>query len=202
MSRDRRLKIGLRRQYLNQVPSTMIPPYMYYQQPIFAQAPPYSNFNNTNFILGSEFAPVQISTTQTTSYSSYAAEVPILTSTQRRKSSGAWKLQDDNQLIKARMEGLNWNQIKDAYFPSKSANACRKRHERVVQRKGTGDWDTRKLQLLAKEYMRMRKQIWSGLAARTGERWNVVEAKCAANGLKNLQSAARAASRRDRLETK
>ncbi|KAG6079811.1 hypothetical protein E4U15_003598 [Claviceps sp. LM218 group G6] len=200
MSRDRRIKIGLRRQYLNQVPSTMIPPCMYYQQPIFAQAPP--NFNNANFILGSAFAPVQVSTTQTTSYSSYAAEVPTLTSTQRRKSSGAWKLQDDNQLIKARMEGLNWNQIKDAYFPSKSANACRKRHERVVQRKSTGDWDTRKLQLLAKEYMRMRKQIWSGLAARTGERWNVVEAKCAANGLKNLQSAARAASRRDRLETK
>ncbi|CCE29932.1 hypothetical protein E4U22_003191 [Claviceps purpurea] len=200
MSRDRRIKIGLRRQYLNQVSSAMIPPYMYYQQPQFAQAPP--NFNSTDIILGPDFTPLQISTTQKVSHSPYPVEVPTLISTQRRAASGAWKVPDDNRLIMARMEGLNWNQIKDAYFPSKSANACRKRHERVVQRKSTEDWDTRKLQLLAKEYMRMRKQIWSGLAARTGERWNVVEAKCAANGLKNLQSAARAASRRDRLETK
>ncbi|KAG5957278.1 hypothetical protein E4U57_001882 [Claviceps arundinis] len=176
MSRDRRLKIGLRRQYLNQVPSTMIPPYMYYQQPIFAQAPPYSNFNNTNFILGSEFAPVQISTTQTTSYSSYAAEVPTLTSTQRRKSSGAWKLQDDNRLVAARMKGLSWKQIKDAHFPQKSANACRKRHERVVGRKSAEE-DNRKFQLLATEYMDMRKEIWSELAAQTGEKWTVIEAK-------------------------
>lgn len=154
----------------------MIPPYMYYQQPVFAQAPPYSNFNNTNFILGSEFAPVQISTTQTTSYSSYAAEVPILTSTQRRKSSGAWKLQDDNRLVAARMQGLSWKQIQDAHFPQKSANACRKRHERIVERKSAEE-DTRKFQRLATEYMGMRKKIWSELAARTGEKWTVVETK-------------------------
>ncbi|KAG6052750.1 hypothetical protein E4U17_005438 [Claviceps sp. LM77 group G4] len=199
MSRDRRIKIGLRRQYLNQVPSTMIPPYMYYQQPQFTQAPP--NFNNTNMILVPDFAPFQIPTTQTTSYSSYAAEVPTLTSTQRRASSGAWKLQDDNQLVAARMEGLSWNHIKETYFPHKSANACRKRHERVVQRQSAGDQDTRKIQLLAREYVRMRKEMWRGLAARTGEKWNVVEAKCAANGLKNIRSAARAASRHNRSET-
>ncbi|KAG6034959.1 hypothetical protein E4U40_003237 [Claviceps sp. LM458 group G5] len=175
MPRDRRIKIGLRRQYLNQVPSTMIPPYMYYQQPQFAQAS--SNFNNTNMILAPDFAPFQIATTQTTSYSSYAAEVPTLTSTQRRASSGAWKLQDDNQLVAARMEGLSWKHIKETYFPHKSANACRKRHERVVQRQSAGDQDTRQIQLLAKEYVRMRKEMWRGLAARTGEKWNVVEAK-------------------------
>ncbi|UNI24871.1 hypothetical protein JDV02_010590 [Purpureocillium takamizusanense] len=120
---------------------------------------------------------------------------------QHRPSSGAWSPQDDNQLVAARMQGLNWGQIKDTHFPAKTANACRKRHERLMERKGADDWDGRKLQRLAKEYMGMRREIWSGLAARTGEKWNVVEQKCMSNGLKNLQSAARAASRRDRLET-
>ncbi|KYK57627.1 myb family transcription factor [Drechmeria coniospora] len=117
-----------------------------------------------------------------------------------RASSGAWSPQDDNQLVLARMQGLNWSQIKDQYFPKKSPNACRKRHERLMERKGSDDWDNRKLQRLAKEYMGMRKEIWSGLAARTGEKWNVVEQKCMSNGIKNLQSAARAATRRERLE--
>ncbi|RCI13496.1 hypothetical protein L249_5595 [Ophiocordyceps polyrhachis-furcata BCC 54312] len=133
-------------------------------------------------------------------YDSYTEHVPLPPS-QHRASSGAWSPQNDHQLVAARMQGLNWGQIKDAYFPSKTANACRKRHERLMERRGAEDWDHRKLQRLAKEYMSMRREIWSGLAARTGERWNVVEYKCMSNGLKNLQSAARAASRRDRLET-
>ncbi|PHH70961.1 hypothetical protein CDD82_6820 [Ophiocordyceps australis] len=109
--------------------------------------------------------------------------------------------------------------IRDAHFPCKTANACRKRHERLMERKGADDWDARKLQRLAREYMAMRREIWSGLAARTGEKWHIVEQKvrrvlsvfstrrasnrnqCMANGLRNLQSAARAASRRDRLES-
>lgn len=96
---------------------------------------------------------------------------------QHRPSSGAWSPQDDQQLLQARMQGLNWNQIKEQYFPSKTPNACRKRHERLMERRGSDDWDARKMQILAKEYMSMRKEIWSGLAARTGEKWNVVEAK-------------------------
>ncbi|KAG5974835.1 hypothetical protein E4U55_008030 [Claviceps digitariae] len=151
---------------------------------------------------GPDSASLQVSTAQPTSYDAYTIGAPTLPPTQHRASSGAWSPQADNQLITARMQGLNWSQIKDAYFPSKSANACRKRHERLVERKGADDWDTRKLQSLAREYMNMRKEIWSGLAARTGEKWNVVEAKCMSNGLKNLQSAARAASRRDRLENR
>ena len=46
-----------------------------------------------------------------------------------------------------------------------------------MERKGADDWDNQKLQRLAKEYMAMRKEIWQGLAARTGEKWNVVEQK-------------------------
>ncbi|POR38285.1 Uncharacterized protein TPAR_01511 [Tolypocladium paradoxum] len=134
-------------------------------------------------------------------YDAYPADAVSMPPAHHRASSGAWSHQDDQQLVAARMQGLNWGQIKDAFFPSKTANACRKRHERLMERKGSDEWDNRKLQRLAKEYMGMRKEIWSGLAARTGEKWNVVEQKCMSNGLKNLQSAARAASRRDRLET-
>ena len=94
-----------------------------------------------------------------------------------RASSGAWTPQDDQQLLNARMQGLNWGQIQANYFPTKTPNACRKRHERLMERKGADDWDNQKLQRLAKEYMSMRKEIWAGLAARTGEKWNVVEQK-------------------------
>ncbi|KAF5025849.1 hypothetical protein F66182_2071 [Fusarium sp. NRRL 66182] len=143
--------------------------------------------------------------TQQPTYESYAPTtappVSVPPPVQHRASSGAWTPQDDQQLLTARMQGLNWGQIQANYFPSKTPNACRKRHERLLERKGTDDWDNLKLQRLAQEYMAMRKEIWSGLAARTGEKWNVVEAKCMSNGLKNLQSAARAAARRDRLES-
>jgi hypothetical protein len=94
-----------------------------------------------------------------------------------RPSSGAWTPQDDQQLMAARAQALNWSQIKETYFPNKTANACRKRHERLAERRDADDWDNRKFQRMAKEYMAMRKEIWSGLAARTGEKWNVVEQK-------------------------
>ncbi|KUI55783.1 hypothetical protein VP1G_03119 [Cytospora mali] len=119
---------------------------------------------------------------------------------QHRASSGAWNANDDQTLLGARASGQNWAQIQQNYFPSKTPNACRKRHERLMERKGADDWDTRKLEKMAKEYMSLRKEIWAPLALRTGEKWNVVEQKCMSNGLKNLQGAARAAARRERLE--
>ncbi|KAH6667073.1 myb family transcription factor [Plectosphaerella plurivora] len=136
-------------------------------------------------------------------YAAAAAAAPAISAppVQHRASSGAWTPQDDSTLLAARAQGLNWSQIQANYFGNKTPNACRKRHERLMERKGADDWDNRKLERLAKEYMTMRKEIWQGLAARTGEKWNVVEAKCMSNGLKNLQSAARAAARRERLES-
>ncbi|KAH8176762.1 MYB-like protein [Sarocladium implicatum] len=107
----------------------------------------------------------------------------------RRASSGAWSREDDRNLIEARAKGLNWAQVKGK-FPNKSANACRKRHERLMEHKDADDWDNRKLEQLAKEYMAMRREIWRPLADR-----------CLSNGLKNLQSASRSGSRRDRLES-
>ncbi|KAL7944928.1 hypothetical protein V8C42DRAFT_324110 [Trichoderma barbatum] len=176
-------------------PSQMIPRNYYDMAPSSSSAampipPPLSHPSQH-----SQYGPYS------TSAPSPTLPMPSNLPSQHRPSSGAWTQQDDDQLLAARQQGLNWNQIRDQFFPSKTPNACRKRHERLIERKNVDDWDTRKMQMLAKEYMSMRKEIWSGLAARTGEKWNVVEAKCMSNGLKNLQSAARAASRRDRLET-
>ncbi|KAN0099349.1 hypothetical protein V8E51_013124 [Hyaloscypha variabilis] len=115
-----------------------------------------------------------------------------------RPSSGAWNPQDDQTLVAARAQGMNWAPIQQAYFPSKTPNACRKRHERLMEKRAK-DWDRLKLEILAKNYMDMRREIWSGLAAQVGEKWNVVEQKCMSQGLKNLQTGARLYARRERM---
>lgn len=94
-----------------------------------------------------------------------------------QKVAAIWSSSDDEILLQARASGLNWQPIANRYFPNKSANACRKRHERLVERRHGDDWDTYKLELLATEYMACRKEMWEVLAARVGERWLVVEAK-------------------------
>jgi hypothetical protein len=94
-----------------------------------------------------------------------------------RASSGAWTPSDDAQLMSARAQGLNWQPIQAAYFPNKTPNACRKRHERLMDRRNSDDWDVIKLETLAKEYMGMRREIWTQLGNKTGEKWTVVEAK-------------------------
>jgi hypothetical protein len=94
-----------------------------------------------------------------------------------RPSSGAWTPADDAQLMAARAQGLNWQPIQSAYFPNKTPNACRKRHERLMDRRNSDDWDSVKFETLAKEYMGMRREIWAPLGAKTGEKWSVVEAK-------------------------
>ncbi|EPE08510.1 myb family transcription factor [Ophiostoma piceae UAMH 11346] len=117
-----------------------------------------------------------------------------------RTSSGAWSPQDDDTLIQARARGENWAQIQ-TLFHGKTPNACRKRHERLMERRNANDFDTRKMEHIAREYMNMRREIWQPLAQKTGEKWTVVEQKCMASGLKNLQGVARAAGRRHRLES-
>lgn len=77
----------------------------------------------------------------------------------------------------ARKQGMNWAPIQAAFFPTKTPNACRKRHERLMERKSNEDWDIRKIEELAKHYMDSRKEIWTPLAALAGEKWNVVEQK-------------------------
>lgn len=118
-----------------------------------------------------------------------------------RASSGAWSKEDDETLMSARASGLNWSQIQQKYFSTKSPNACRKRHERLIEQKTADNWNKSDFERLSMEYMKMRKEIWAPLAAQVGEKWNVVEQKCMSHGLKNLQSAARSGARRQRLET-
>ncbi|TAQ87031.1 hypothetical protein B7494_g4670 [Chlorociboria aeruginascens] len=118
-----------------------------------------------------------------------------------RPSSGAWNPNDDQTLMAARAQGMNWAPIQQAYFPSKTPNACRKRHERLMERRSADDWDVLKLEELGKEYMELRESTWKPLAQRMGQKWNVIEQKCMSQGFKNLQSASRSFSRRERMLT-
>ena len=92
-------------------------------------------------------------------------------------SGGGWNQQDDRALLELRAMGKSWNHIRHEAFPNKTANACRNQHERLLEHRGQNDFDNRKLERLSKEYMSMRKEIWQPLAARCGEKWNVVEAQ-------------------------
>jgi len=89
---------------------------------------------------------------------------------------GTWTADDDKALIQARARGQNWADLQRTHFPSKTANACRKRYERLVERRGIHDYSGRRLEMVAGEYMNMRREIWSGLADRVGMKWEVVEA--------------------------
>ena len=91
--------------------------------------------------------------------------------------SSSWSAKDDETLITARAQGLNWNQIAPKHFPSKSPNACRKRHERLMERQNAEQWDGVKLDVLAQAYMDARREMWSILAGRIGEKWQLVEQK-------------------------
>ncbi|XP_014561080.1 hypothetical protein COCVIDRAFT_22776 [Bipolaris victoriae FI3] len=110
--------------------------------------------------------------------------------------SSSWSTKDDETLIRARAQGLNWNQIGPKHFPSKTPNACRKRHERLMERQNAEQWDGVKLEILAQAYMDVRQEMWSLLAARVGEKWQLVETKCMEKGLKNLTQAARSAHKK------
>lgn len=94
-----------------------------------------------------------------------------------QRNAAIWSTSDDEILLRARASGLNWQPIASKNFPNKTANACRKRHERLIERRHVDDWDNQKLELLAREYLACRKEMWEILAARLGERWNVIEAK-------------------------
>ncbi|KAK3112490.1 hypothetical protein LTR53_011206 [Teratosphaeriaceae sp. CCFEE 6253] len=113
-----------------------------------------------------------------------------------QRNAAIWSTTDDEILLQARGSGLNWQPIANRHFPNKTANACRKRHERLIERRQVEDWDVQKLELLAREYVMVRREMWEMLASRVGEKWTTVEQKCMEKGLKGLQSAARTAQRR------
>ncbi|KAF2476241.1 uncharacterized protein BDR25DRAFT_277253 [Lindgomyces ingoldianus] len=110
--------------------------------------------------------------------------------------SSSWSAKDDETLISARAQGLNWNQIAPRHFSSKTPNACRKRHERLMEKQHAEQWDGVKLEDLAQAYMNVRREMWSILAAQVGEKWQLVEQKCMEKGLKNLSQAYRSAQKK------
>ncbi|KAL8672508.1 MAG: hypothetical protein Q9168_003046 [Polycauliona sp. 1 TL-2023] len=121
----------------------------------------------------------------------------IQPNTSEPHSSTPWPPAADDQLMQARQQGLNWLTIAETYFPQKTANACRKRHERLIEkRNNVGDWNGVKFEEVARAYREVREDMWRILADRVNEKWSVVESKCMERGLKNLASMGR--TRKDR----
>lgn len=99
------------------------------------------------------------------------------TSSERRTAT-PWNPSDDKRLIDARHKGLSWKHIAPEHFPDKTANACRKRHERLMDKRNNQDnWDGQKFETLARAYNENREKIWRILAEPLHERWEDVERK-------------------------
>ncbi|KAI4122949.1 MAG: hypothetical protein LQ338_005527 [Usnochroma carphineum] len=117
----------------------------------------------------------------------------------KRHALGPWSHHDDEQLKRARAQGLNWTAIAETYFPTKTPNACRKRHERLIEKiNANGIWNALKFEEVAKAYLDVREEMWKMVAERVNEKWTVVESKCMERGVKTLATLGRAASRKDR----
>ena len=95
-----------------------------------------------------------------------------------KSHDNGWTTSDDNILLRARQEGLNWQPICHRYFPNKTANACRKRHERLIEKLNSSSaWDQNKMNDLARSYAELRPQMWKLIADRMSENWENVESK-------------------------
>lgn len=122
--------------------------------------------------------PKEIRTTRT-SHTALAAPYPTPDSANSAtaRNTAIWSTADDDRLLQARAAESSWQQVADKHFPGKTANACRKRYERLVERRNVEDWDATKRGMLAQEYLRVRREMWEPLAARMGVKWTVAEAK-------------------------
>lgn len=104
-----------------------------------------------------------------------------------RHNASPWSSSDDTQLINARQKGLNWQPIASKYFPTKTPNACRKRYERLMDKRNSADsWDGVKIEQLARAYIEVREEMWEVLAKLVGEKWQDVEKKVRPDRLDRL----------------
>lgn len=110
------------------------------------------------------------------------------------RASTAWSAEQDDLLKLNRARSLGWKAIAEL-FDGKTGNACRKRHERLMEKKNLDDWNPKKTEDLARGYMELRQAMWSTLAQRVREDWKTVEQKCFEEGLKNMQATARKSDR-------
>lgn len=91
--------------------------------------------------------------------------------------SAPWTSAEDSALIDAKGQGLGWNEIHQRFFPTKSGNACRKRHERLMVKIRTTEWSDVRIQNVMNAYNMpgVREQFWCRIAEPFGERWEDVE---------------------------
>lgn len=107
--------------------------------------------------------------------SSDTAQTIASPSTER--ASAAWSDADDTRLMTYRAQNMNWGAISHN-FSEKSGNACRKRHERLVEKKNAQGWDGVRLADLATAYQDCREIMWKMVADKVGgEKWQTIEQK-------------------------
>lgn len=122
-------------------------------------------------------APVSGDTTSPSRATLRQLETPV-SSVDSNQHSSSWPPEHDELLIWARREGLGWQSIALKHFPDKTANACRKRYERLMEKRASAaNWDGVEVETLARAYFEVRKEMWTLLADRVGEVWQNVEAK-------------------------
>lgn len=93
----------------------------------------------------------------------------------RPGQSGPWSSEEDNILLDAKGRGMSWEEIHRQHFPGKSANACRKRHERVLAKMRNTDWDDARIQRVTNAYSRHRHLMWAPMCKELGESITDVE---------------------------
>lgn len=122
--------------------------------------------------------PKEIRTSRT-AYAPLAAPYPTPDTANSigTRNTGIWSTGDDERLLQARAAESSWQLVAEKYFPGKTSNACRKRYERLVEKRNVEDWDSQKRGELAQEYLKMRRELWEPLAAKMGVKWTVAEAK-------------------------
>ena len=119
--------------------------------------------------------PATAPTSQAPSQTHSQAVSPVNTTD---RTSAPWAAEDDKILMEARAQGQNWAPIAELHFPRKTPNACRKRHERLMEKRNADSWDgTVKVEDLARAYMDCRKEMWKILAEKVNEKWELVEIK-------------------------
>lgn len=102
--------------------------------------------------------------------------------------SAPWTAEEDTRLMDAKHQGLAWNEIHQRHFPTKSGNACRKRHERLQQKLRTTDWNESRIRRVLEAYNEagVRERFWNDVAIRSGEQhWQDVERVVCAHASNN-----------------
>ena len=90
------------------------------------------------------------------------------------RASTAWLPADDQKLMEERSQGRQWGVI-SRQFSNKSANACRKRYGRLLQRRNQEELEGEAFDLIAQAYMLHRHEIWGPFAEQLREHLGQVE---------------------------